>query len=96
MYLDSTGAGRARMMRLTYTSALVFASVQIAILSGSGALGAFESARSAVSILPAVAGFLMGRLIRGRIPPALGYASGLGLMIAAALALLIFGPSGWK
>ncbi|MCE2453874.1 MAG: sulfite exporter TauE/SafE family protein, partial [Nitrospinae bacterium] len=24
MYLDSTGAGRARMMRLTYTSALVF------------------------------------------------------------------------
>ena len=96
MYLDSTGAGRARMMRLTYTAALVFASVQIAILSGSGALGAFESARSAVSILPAVAGFLLGRLLRGRIPPALGFAGGIVLMIAAALCLLIFGPSGWK
>ena len=74
----------------------MFASVQIAILSGSGALGAFESARSAVSILPAVAGFLLGRLLRGRIPPALGFAGGIVLMIAAALCLLIFGPSGWK
>ena len=96
MYFDSTGAGRARMMRLTYTSALVFASVQIAILSGSGALGALKSTRSAASILPAVAGFLLGRLLRGRIPPAVGFAVGLGLMIAAALALLIFGPSGWR
>ena len=96
MYLDSAGAGRARMMRLTYTSALVFASVQVALLSGSGALGAFESARSTLSILPAVAGFLLGRLLRGRIPPALGFTVGLGLMIAAALSLLIFGPSGWE
>ncbi len=96
IYLHSTGAGRARMMRLAYTGALVFASVQITILSSSGAMGALESARSAVSILPAVAGFLLGRLLRGRIPPALGFTAGLFLMIAAALALLVFGPSGWK
>ncbi len=96
IYLDSLGAGRARMMRLMYTSALAFASVQVAVLSGAGALGPAESARSAVSILPAVAGFLLGRLLRGRISPALGYASGLGLMIAGAIALLVFGPSGWE
>ncbi len=96
IYLDSTGAGRARMMRLTYTAALVFASVQVAILSGAGALGPAESARAAVAILPAAAGFLLGRLLRGRISPALCFTGGLALMIAAALALLVFGPSGWK
>lgn len=96
IYLDSTGAGRARMMRLMYTCALAFASVQVAMLSGAGALGPAESARSAMAALPAVAGFLLGRMLRGRLPPALGYAGGLGLMIAAAIALLAFGPSGWE
>lgn len=96
VYFDSAGVGRARMMRLACASALAFALVQTAALGGAGALGPSEAARSAAAIPPALAGFLAGRLLRGRFPPALGYAGGLGLMTAAALALLAFGPSGWE
>ena len=96
IYLDSAGVGRARMMRLVCASALAFAVVQVAALGGAGALGIAEAARSAACVPPALAGFAAGRLLRGRLPPALGYAGGLALMTAAGLALLIFGPSGWK
>ncbi len=96
IFLDSLRPGRARLVKMTYICALAFAAVQVAALTGAGALPPSAVARSAMAILPALAGFLAGRLLRGRFSPALGYAVGLGLLIAAALSLIAFGPGGWR
>ncbi|MDA1001524.1 MAG: hypothetical protein O2807_13535, partial [bacterium] len=63
---------------------------------GSGLLIGEAAGRSALALLPAVAGFICGRVIRSRISSIAGYTGGLALLVAAALALFIFGPGGWK
>ncbi|MFP6889993.1 MAG: sulfite exporter TauE/SafE family protein [Nitrospinota bacterium] len=96
MYLDSLRMNRTRLVRLMNVSALAFAAVQVAALSGSGNLLPSMAMRAALAVFPALAGFLIGRRIRGMFSPEIGYTVGLGLMIAAALSLLIFGQDGWK
>jgi len=96
MYLDSLGLSRIRLVKLMSLCALVFATVQVAALGGTASLTPPEAMRSAIAILPALAGYLLGRVLRGRFSPSLGYAAGLGIMAAAAASLLAFGPSGWE
>ncbi len=96
IFLDSLGLSRARLVKLAHITGLVFAAVQMAALSGAGALGEGRAMVSAMALLPALAGFLVGRVMRGRFSPALGYRAGLGLLIASTIALIAFGPAGWR
>lgn len=96
IFLESLEVNRTRLAQMMQVCALAFAAVQVAALTGTGALAPLAAARSATAILPALAGFVIGRLVRGRFSPALGHAAGLGLMIAAAVSLIAFGPAGWR
>ncbi|MAE05657.1 MAG: hypothetical protein CMH76_04915 [Nitrospinae bacterium] len=96
IYLDSLQMNRSRMTKMMNISALAFTAIQVAALSGTGNLLPLSAARSLLAVFPALAGFLIGRRIRGAFAPEVGYTVGLSLMTAAALALLIFGPGGWK
>ena len=96
VYMDSLGLTRGRMARMLPVCGLAFAAAQVAALSGAGLLLLEPAARSAAAVLPALAGFFLGRMLRGRFPPRAGYAAGLAAMGGAAAALLIWGPSGWS
>lgn len=96
IFLDSMDLQRGEMVKLVYIAGLAFAAVQAAALIGAGLLIGEAASRSALSLLPAAAGFICGRVIRGRIPSIAGYTGGLTLLVVAALALFIFGPGGWK
>ena len=95
IYLDSLKINRSRMTKMMHVSVLTFAAVQVAALTGTGHLPLPAAVRAAMSVLPALAGFVLGRRIRGLLSPALGYTVGLALLVAAAISLLVFGPGGW-
>ncbi len=96
IYLDSLQMNRSRMAKMMNISALAFAATQVAAFTGTGYLPPLLAARSLLAVFPALAGFLIGRRIRGTFSPEMGYTAGLGLMTATALALLIFGRGVWK
>ena len=96
IYLDSLGLTRSRMARMMPVCAMAFAAAQVAALSGAGLLLLSPAARSAAAILPALAGFLLGKMLRGRFSPRLGYAAGLAALGGAAAALIAWGPAGWR
>ncbi|MFC1492153.1 sulfite exporter TauE/SafE family protein [Nitrospinota bacterium] len=96
IYLDSVEIRRLQLAKMMHVTALAFAAVQVAALSGTGNLPPPPAIQSAMAILPALAGFLIGRRIRGLFYPEIGYTAGLGLMIAAAFSLLVFGEGGWR
>ncbi|MEK6709735.1 MAG: TSUP family transporter [Nitrospinota bacterium] len=96
VFLDSLGLSRGRMARMLPVCALAFAAAQVAALSGAGLLPPAPAAQSAAAILPALAGAMLGRMLRGRFSPELGYAAGLLAMAGGAAALIVWGPAGWK
>jgi len=96
IYLDSLGLTRSRMARMMPVCAMAFTAAQVAALSGAGLLLLAPAARSAAAILPALAGFLLGKMLRGRFSPRLGYAVGLAALGGAAAALIAWGPAGWR
>ncbi len=96
IYLDSLEINSSRMTKMMRVSVLTFAAVQVAALTGTGHLPLPAAVRAAMSVLPALAGFVLGRRIRGLLSPALGYTVGLALLVAAAISLLVFGPGGWR
>jgi len=96
IYLDSLGISRSRLAKMMRISALAFATVQVAMLSGTGNFLPLTAARSLLAVAPALSGFLIGRWLRGAVKPEIGYLGGLVLVIASALSLLIFGPGGWR
>lgn len=96
VFLDSLGLTRSRMARMMPVCALAFAAAQVAALSGAGLLLLSPAAQSTAAILPALAGFLLGKTLRGRFSPRLGYAAGLAAMGGAAAALIAWGPAGWR
>ncbi|MBT3352770.1 MAG: TSUP family transporter [Nitrospinaceae bacterium] len=96
IYLDSLQINRSRLARMMYISALAFAAVQVAMLSGTGNFLPLTAARSLLAVVPALAGFLIGRRLRGAVRPEFGYVAGLVLVVASALSLLIFAPGGWR
>lgn len=96
IYLDSLQINRSRLAKMMHISALAFAAVQVAMLSGTGNFLPLTAARSFLAVAPALAGFLIGRRLRGAMRPEIGYAAGLVLLIASALSLLIFDPGEWR
>ncbi len=96
VFLDSMEINRNLIARMMHVAALTFGAVQVAALSGTGNLLPLPAMQSAMAIFPAIAGFLIGRRLRGLFYPEIGYTAGLGLMIAAALSLLVFGEGGWR
>lgn len=96
VYLDSLRISRTRIVRLMHISALAFAAVQVAALSGTGILLPLTAVSATLAIFPALAGFIIGRRIRGILSPEICYTIGLILMIMSALSLLLYGQEGWK
>ncbi len=96
IYLDSLEINRSRLAKMMHLSVLAFAAVQVAALTGTGNLPPPAAIRALLAVLPALAGFVLGRRLRSLLSPALGYTLGLALMVAAAVSLLVFGPGGWR
>ena len=96
IYLDSLAINRSRLTKMMHVSVLAFAGVQVAALTGTGNLPPPAAIRALIAVLPALAGFVLGRRVRGLVSPEVGYTLGLFLMVAAAISLLIFGPGGWR
>lgn len=96
IYLDSLEINRSRLAKMMHVSVLAFAAVQVAALTGTGNLPPSAAIRALMAVLPALAGFVLGRRLRSLLSPALGYTLGLTLMVAAAVSLLVFGPGGWR
>lgn len=96
IYLDSLGINRSRMAKLMHLSVLAFGAVQVAALTGTGHLPSAAAIRALMSVLPALAGFVIGRRFRGALSPEWGYTLGLGLLVAASVSLLVFAPGGWN
>lgn len=96
IYLDSIGLNRLRLAKMMHVCTLTFAVIQVTTLIGTGNFPLETTARGAMAVLPAFAGFLLGSRMRGAFSPALCYITGLVLMVLSSLSLLVFGAGGWK
>ena len=89
MFLDSLGIKKIELIKILYITTLFFSIVQVGALSGMGQFSKEIIIESSIGIIPAIAGFFVGRQLIKFIPSRIFYGCAIVVMISSAILLVI-------